>query len=303
MQAGVVDRIGTDIRRVLAPNPSAMTGPGTNSYLVGHGAGVVLIDPGPDRPVHLEALLSALEPGESIGTIVVTHAHSDHSAGTCALVARTNAPVLAFGDAASGRSALMARLVAAGLQGGGEGIDTAFRPDRIVADNERIPCPGGALEVIHTPGHMGGHICLARDGVLFSGDHAMGWATSLVSPPDGDMGAYMASLRRLIARDWQLMLPGHGPEVSGEGAPNARLQALLDHRLQREAEILAALTAGPATARTLASVIYTTTPAPLLQAAARNVLAHLLDLTERSLVTTSDPTIPEARFALVENPS
>ncbi|NEX44606.1 MBL fold metallo-hydrolase [Pseudotabrizicola algicola] len=285
MQAGRVDRIARDIRRVLAPNPSAMTGPGTNSYLLGRGAGVILVDPGPDDPAHLASLHAALDPGEAIAAIIVTHAHKDHSAAAPRLSAQTGAPVLAFGDAYAGRSPLMEQLAQAGLSGGGEGTDTRFRPDRTLHDGQTLPCGDTLLRIIHTPGHMAGHICLALGDVLLSGDHAMGWASSLISPPDGDMGAYMTSLARLARTHWALMLPGHGPEVTEVAA---RLQALTTHRQMREAEVLTALSAAPATPATLTRAIYHSIPPALHAAAERNVLAHLIDLAQRNLVTCQE---------------
>jgi len=238
-------------------------------------------------------LLAALAPGERIALILVTHAHLDHSAAAPALSAATGARVLAFGDATSGRSGPMQRLVRAGVTGGGEGVDSLFRPDVLVEDAEQVVAGDTTVRVIHTPGHMGGHICLAFGDVLVSGDHAMGWASSLISPPDGDMGAYMASLARLASGRWSVMLPGHGEQVDEVAA---RLEALRSHRRSRETAILDVLARGPATAATLAARIYLDTPPLLMPAATRNVLAHLLDLTLRNLTTTPDLPGPEALF-------
>ncbi|WP_246831332.1 MBL fold metallo-hydrolase [Pseudotabrizicola formosa] len=293
VQAGVVDWITDDIRRILAPNPSPMTGPGTNTYILGRGTDVIVVDPGPEDPSHIAVILAALAPAERVTAIVVTHAHKDHSAAARPLAALASAPVLAFGDAASGRSPVMARLVAGGLAGGGEGAHHAFRPDRCVADGAVLPCAGKGLRILHTPGHMGGHICVAFGDVLLSGDHAMGWASSLISPPDGDMGAYMASLYRLMEERWRLMLPGHGDPVCDVAG---RLQALADHRRAREAEVLAALRTRPANAATLARSIYHGTPAALLPAAQRNVLAHLIDLEHRNLLACTDLPGPDTIF-------
>ncbi|WP_167852765.1 MBL fold metallo-hydrolase [Pseudotabrizicola sediminis] len=293
VQAGVADWITSDIRRILAPNPSPMTGPGTNTYILGRDKEVIVVDPGPEDRSHIGAILAALAPSERVSAILVTHAHKDHSAAARLFAVLTGAPVLAFGDAASGRSPVMARLMASGLASGGEGVDHAFRPDRAVADGEVLPCAGKSLRILHTPGHMGGHICAGYGDVLFSGDHAMGWASSLISPPDGDMGAYMASLHRLMEERWCLMLPGHGAPVFDV---SARLQALADHRSTREAEVLAALQTGPASPATLTRRIYHMTPAALLPAAQRNVLAHLIDLEQRNLVTCTDLPGPDTIF-------
>jgi glyoxylase-like metal-dependent hydrolase (beta-lactamase superfamily II) len=266
------------VRRVLAPNPSAMTAQGTNTWIVGRGA-VAVIDPGPDDARHLEAILSALEPGERVSHILVTHAHRDHSGLAPALAARTGAPVLAFGGATDGMRPTMA---ARGLTGdGGEGIDAGFAPDLRLGDGAVVEGSGWRLEALHTPGHLGNHLCFAMDDLCFTGDHVMGWSTSIVSPPEGDMTAYMASLAELARRRWSAFLPGHGPDVAD---PAQRLAELAGHRRQRERDILSALEDGPADAGGIALRLYTATPPALMRAAERNVLAHLLDLEERMLV-------------------
>jgi len=295
MKAGIIDHLTPMVRRIRAANPSPMTGTGTNSYVLGAGGDLILVDPGPMLDGHIEALLAAPAKGERIAMILVTHAHLDHSAAAPHLARLTGAPVLAFGGATSGRSPAMEALARSGMGGGGEGLDHGFRPDRSVTDGEVLHCGAVRVEVIHTPGHLGGHICLGLGGVLLSGDHAMGWASSLISPPDGDMRAYMTSLRALRRQTWEMMLPGHGPEVRHV---DERLSALIAHRESREADILSALAAGPASPGALAARIYHDTPAALLPAAARNVLAHLIDLTERNLVIASKILGPDAVFSL-----
>jgi glyoxylase-like metal-dependent hydrolase (beta-lactamase superfamily II) len=269
------------LRRIVAPNPSPMTYRGTNTYLLGD-RDLAVIDPGPISDAHLQAILAALRPGQSISHIIVTHSHVDHSPLAAGLSARTGAPVLAFGGPQAGRSAVMDQLARDGLAGGGEGIDLAFRPDQTVQDGEVIAGDGWSLEVIHTPGHLGNHIALAWDDICFTADHIMGWASSLVSPPDGDLTDFMASCRRLQARNWSVFHPGHGAPVDD---PTGRLDWLISHRLMRETAILDALSDAPATAQTLAERIYTETPPALLPAATRNVFAHLVDLTGKSRVT------------------
>lgn len=286
-------RLADGLRRVLAPNPSPMTYRGTNTYLLGTRE-LAVIDPGPLSEAHLQAILAALEPGQSISHIVVTHSHLDHSPLARPLSERTGAPVIAFGGAGAGRSAVMAQLAAAGLAGGGEGIDREFAPDITVADGARIEGDGWALEVIHTPGHLGNHIALGWGEMCFTADHVMGWASSLVSPPDGDLTDFMASCRKLRARRWDVLHPGHGAPVSD---PAGRLDWLLEHRLAREASILAALADGPATAAELAARIYTETPAALLPAAERNVFAHLVDLGAQNRVEAEGPLAVKARFS------
>lgn len=281
------------LRAVLAQNPSPMTGPGTTTFLLGQGA-VTVIDPGPDDPAHLAAILGALAPGERISAILVTHPHRDHSALVPALQSATGAPSFGFGPAGTGRSALMDRLAAAGLTGG-EGVDAGFTPDLVLADGDRIDTSAGPLEALHTPGHMGAHLAFAWGEVLFSGDHVMGWAPSLVSPPEGDMGAYMASLARLAARDWRLILPAHGAPIA---TPAARLAELTAHRLGREAQVLAALAQGHDRLETITADAYAGTPPALLPAASRNALAHLIDLASRNLVEADPLPLPGARFRL-----
>ena len=289
---GQAEEVAPGVRRLLAPNPSPMTLHGTNTYLVGTTE-LAVIDPGPDDPRHLAAILAALQPGQRISHILVTHAHLDHSPLARPLSQATGAPVLAYGDAQAGRSAVMRELAAEGLAGGGEGVDAAFQPDQILPDGGRVAGAGWQLEAIWTPGHFGNHHCFALDDVLFTGDLVMGWASSLVSPPDGDLTDFMASCARLQRRQDRLYLPGHGAPVTD---PAARIDWLIGHRRTREAAILDALTQGPATAEALAARIYTDTPAALLPAAARNVFAHLIDLTQKNKAAPEGPLSWSARF-------
>ncbi len=289
---GVAMELQPGLQRILAPNPSPMTYRGTNTYLLG-ARDVAVIDPGPLDDAHLQAILTALRPGQRISHILVTHSHLDHSPLAAPLAARTGAPVLAFGGPEAGRSAVMTRLAQQGLAGGGEGIDTVFRPDIEVQDGAWIEGEDWKLEVIHTPGHLGNHIALAWGDICFTADHVMGWASSLVSPPDGDLTDFMAACRKLRARDWSIFHAGHGAPITD---PNGRLDWLIRHRQVREAQILTALEDTPATARQLAERIYTDTPAALLPAAERNVFAHLIDLTGKSKVSPDGPLSATARF-------
>lgn len=283
------------LRRVIAPNPSPMTAQGTNTYILGEGE-VVVIDPGPAMPTHLDAILAALAPGERIGAILVTHSHRDHSPLARDLARQSGAPVLAAGPSDWGRSATMAALAEKGALGGGEGVDHDFTPDQRIDEGQTIDGPWGEIAVLHTPGHMANHLSFAWQGALFTGDLVMGWSTSLVSPPDGDMGAFMRSCARLSARADRVYFPGHGAAVD---EPQARVETLIAHRLRREAQIIDALTARPgATPSTLARDIYTDLAPALLPAAARNVLAHLIDLAERNLAAPEGNLAAEAPFSL-----
>jgi hydroxyacylglutathione hydrolase len=281
------------IRLIRAANPSPLTGTGTNTWLVG-GSDLVVIDPGPDLDSHLAAILAAPGPGQRIARIVVTHAHLDHSALVPRLSAATGAPVHAFGTATDGRSPLMQAL-APNLPPHGEGLDLTFAPDLRLEDGTTLSGPDYDLTAIHTPGHLGGHLSLAMGDILFSGDHVMGWSTSIVSPPDGDMAAYLASLARLSQGRWSRFLPGHGDPVD---EPQQRLADLTHHRLGREAQILAALGAELASIPDLTVRVYVDTPRHLLPAAERNVFAHLVDLHSRGLVTATLALHPDAHYAL-----
>ena len=287
--AGVMEQLEPGIRRILAPNPSPMTYWGTNTYVVGEGR-VAVIDPGPADTGHLQAILDGLAPGEEVSHILVTHAHLDHSPLARPLAEATGAPVLAYGDALAGRSEVMAELVAGGLTSGGEGVDAGFAPDETLNDGDTVHGDSWSLDALWTPGHFANHLCFALGDAVFTADHVMGWASSLVSPPDGDLTAFMTSCRKLAARNDRVYYPGHGAPVT---APTQRINWLITHRMGREAQILAALEAGPATVATLTQAIYTDTPPALIPAARRNVFAHLIDLTTREK-TRADPTLSEA---------
>ncbi|MFN4193685.1 MAG: MBL fold metallo-hydrolase [Tabrizicola sp.] len=282
------------VRCLVAPNPSPLTGAGTNTWIVG-GSGLVVIDPGPDDPAHLAAILASVGPGQRIDHIVVSHAHLDHSDLAPRLAARTGAPVHAFGSATDGRSRVMQGL-AHSLAVQGEGLDHRFLPDRRLADGDMLTGPDWDLRALHTPGHLGGHLCLVLGDTLFSGDHVMGWSTSIVSPPDGDMTDYMASLHRLTEARWSRFLPGHGAPVAD---PARRLADLIAHRRGRETQILAMLGKAPARIPEITEQIYAGTPPGLLPAAARNVLAHLVDLESRKLVTARPVLAPDAEFGRI----
>lgn len=266
---GAVEQLDTLVRRVLAPNPSAFTFTGTQTHIVGHGE-VAVIDPGPDIPSHIDALLKATA-GERIVAIVCTHTHRDHSPGTRPLQAATGAPIIGCAPLA--------------LAGGDEdeSFDPDYVPDRVLADGEALEGPGWTLEAVATPGHTSNHLCFAlpESRALFSGDHVMGWSTSIVSPPDGDMGAYVASLEKLLGRGEAVYYPAHGAAVD---EPRKLVRGLILHRRQREAGILAELKAGRTDIPSIVAILYRAVDSRLHPAAARSVLAHLIDLEARGLV-------------------
>lgn len=292
---GIAEELAPGLRRVLADNPSPMTYWGTNTYLVGT-RDIAVIDPGPDDAAHLAAILGALETGQRMSHVLVTHSHVDHSPLAHKLARETGAKVHGFGPSGSGRSAIMTRLAAAGLEDAGEGVEPGFAPDIALDDSAVIEGDEWTLEALWTPGHLGNHLSFAMGDTVFCGDLVMGWASSLVAPPDGDLTDFMASCRRLRARGAKVFHSGHGSPIED---PMARLDWLIAHREGREASILEALRDGPADAQTLARRIYTDTPAALLGAAARNVLAHLIDLHGRNLVAPEGTFTGSARFVLM----
>lgn len=269
--AETVERVHPKVRRLLAANPSPFTYTGTQTYIVGRGA-VAVIDPGPDLTDHVEAILAATA-GERIAAIVCTHTHRDHSPASRPLAEATGAPIVGCAPLA--------------LHDEGPRADAAFdfdyAPDRILADGERLEGDGWALEAVATPGHTSNHLCLALDGegVLFTGDHVMGWSTTVVSPPDGDMTLYMRSLDRLLARDDAVYYPAHGPAVD---RPHRHVRALIAHRRMREKQILARLEAGEGRIPAMVETMYRDIDPRLHPAAGRSVLAHLIDLERRGLV-------------------
>lgn len=281
------------IRRITARNPGAFTFHGTNSYLVGDRA-LAVIDPGPDDPAHLTALVEAIGRAE-VAAILVTHTHRDHSPAAATLARLTGAPVLAEGSHRPSRPLAIGEtnpLDAA--------ADTAFGIDRRLADGDRVEVDGWVLGAIATPGHCANHLAFALEGtdLIFSGDHVMAWSTSIVAPPDGAMVDYMASLDRLIVRDEQTYLPGHGGAVRDAGSFVA---ALKDHRLGRERAILDRVAAGDTLIAGMVRSIYVGLDPALFGAAALSVLAHLEDLVARGLVTTDGPPAIDGRYRITRD--
>ena len=268
---GLAQELHPLVRRVLAPNPSAFTFTGTQTYLVGRGE-VAVIDPGPDIEAHVEAILGATA-GERIVAIVCTHTHRDHSPATRALKAATGAPVIGCAPLA--------------LEDDGPRADAAFdvnyAPDRVLADGERIEGRGWTIEAVATPGHTSNHLCFAllEATVLFTGDHVMGWSTSVISPPDGDMADYMASLDKLMAREDLVYYPAHGEPVEN---PRRFVRGLAGHRKQREGQILRLLREKERPIPSMVEKMYVGVDPRLHGAAGRSVLAHLIDLETRGVV-------------------
>lgn len=291
-QAGILIPVADGIRRIIANNPSPFTFTGTCTYVVGHGE-VSVIDPGPEDEAHIEALLLALRQ-ETIARILVTHTHRDHSPGARLLAARTGAPILGCAPHMPSRAALAGeapRLDASS--------DSDYRPDRQLADGDRVEGDGHAFTVIATPGHTANHLAFALDEtrMVFSGDHVMAWSTSIVAPPDGSMSAYLASLETLIAReDDHAYWPGHGGPVAD---PRRFTRALLSHRRQRETQILDVLARGPARIPQLVAANYQGLDPRLVGAAGLSTFAHLEDLVARGLVLADGPPTLEALYSRV----
>ncbi|MEO7026960.1 MAG: MBL fold metallo-hydrolase, partial [Caulobacteraceae bacterium] len=269
---GQVTRVSPLIRRVIADNPGPFTYTGTGTYLVGSGE-VAIIDPGPDLPNHLAAILAALGP-DRLTDILVTHHHLDHSPLARPLAAVTGATIRGLAAPARADDGR------AGLEAGND----RFAPDVPVKTGDRFSGPGWTLEALHTPGHTSNHVCyaLVEENALFSGDHVMGWSTTVVTPPDGDMGDYMASLRAVAARDFATLWPTHGPPVT-DVAPF--LAAYSEHRRERERQILRRLAAGDETIAAMVPTIYASVDPRLHAAAAHSMLAHMIELVKTGAVT------------------
>jgi len=265
--------VGPLVRRILARNPSPFTYTGTESYVVGDAGEVAVIDPGPDDADHLAALAAAIGDAR-VTAICCTHTHRDHSPAAAPLKAMTGAPVIGCAPLS--------------LDDDGPRADAAFdptyAPDRVLVDGERLSGPDWTLTAVATPGHTSNHLCFALEetGALFTGDHVMGWSTSVVSPPDGDMTAYMESLAKLYAREQDTVyFPAHGPAVV---KPRQLVRGMIGHRRSREKQILRQLESGTATIQAMVPQMYKGVDERLWPAAGRSVLAHLIDLERRGEV-------------------
>jgi glyoxylase-like metal-dependent hydrolase (beta-lactamase superfamily II) len=270
---GVAQEVAPGVRRIVANNPGPYTFLGTNSYLVGSGE-VAVIDPGPADERHLKAIASAIK-GERLAYILVTHSHRDHCGGARALQALAGGEIASFGPIGTERGA-------PGLNY--DFVDPAFVPDRTLADGDTVRGKGFALDVLHMPGHAPDHLCFALVGkrTVFTGDHVMGWNTTVIAPPEGNMAKFLASLERLMLRHDKMFLPAHGGRIQ---TPQRVVKAYIMHRKWREQTILACLDDGVCTIPSIVERLYGALDAELKQAAALSVLAHLDHLIGRELVT------------------
>lgn len=284
---GVAKQVSPQLRRVVARNPGPFTFTGTGTYIVGHDT-VAVVDPGPDDAEHFQALLWALQ-GETVSHVLVTHHHMDHSPLAGALADH-------FGATLCGRPAAMT------AEDGGAvrleaGDDPFFIPDVEINDGWKASGPGWTLEALHTPGHTTNHFCyaLAEERALLCGDHVMAWSTSIVSPPEGHMGQYLASLERIRRLDFRVLYPAHGPRLE---LPSLFIEVYIDHRRHREAQIIARLGVGPCTIRALVDDIYRDVERSLHPAGMHMILAHLIDLTERGVTVATPSATLQAEFSL-----
>jgi len=274
-----IEQLEPGIARILAHNPSAFTYYGTQSYLVGAHE-VAVIDPGPDLPEHLDALEQAIA-GRPVAAIMCTHTHRDHSPAARPLAEATGAPIIGCAPLA--------------LETVGPRADASFdgdyAPDRLLQDGEEVDVDGKPILAVATPGHTSNHLCFAYEGALFTGDHVMGWSTTVVVPPDGDMAAYMQSLDKLRQREDRIYYPAHGPAVTN---PQQYVRGLIGHRMQREKQILKLV---GEKARDIPDIVASAYPGldpRLVTAAGGSVYAHLLDLERRGLVQRDGETWTDA---------
>ena len=269
--------------RVLATNPSAFSYTGTQSYIVGAAGKVAVIDPGPADDAHVEALIAAIGDAE-VAAIMCTHTHHDHSPAAAPLAKATGAPIIGCAPFSLKDDGPRADA----------GFDPSYQPDMVLADGQSLEGPDWTLRAVWTPGHTSNHLCYALEesGALFSGDHVMGWSTTVVSPPDGDMTDYMASLQLLQTRQDRVYYPAHGEAVTN---PKQLVRGMIGHRRQRENQILKLLNQGVGVIEQMVPQMYKGIDQQLWPAAGRSVTAHLIDLERRSMVRRS-----EAGWAIVQ---
>ena len=271
------------VRRVVANNPSAFTFHGTNSYIVGRGT-VAVIDPGPEDPRHVDSLADAVA-GEEVTHIIVTHTHLDHSPAAALLQQAVGGKIVGALHRPLPENASTV-----------ESIQHDFAPDVVLEDGDSFAGDGWSLSAVYTPGHMSNHHCLSleQESILFSGDHVMGWNTTIVSPPDGNMAEYLDSLRRCIDRDDATYLPGHGPEIR---KPKPFVRAYLNHRLMREGEIMRCLNDGARTIPEMVKRMYAHLPEKMHGAASRSVFAHMEHMVDTGRVACDGTPQPDSEYA------
>ena len=282
---GALEQVAPGIRRIVARNPSAFTAYGTGTYVIGQGK-VAIVDPGPMIQEHVDALLGALQ-GEEVTHILVTHTHIDHSPAAAPIKAALGVKTYGFGPHGSGRYAPGEQVE--------EGGDPDFIPDVTLGHGDIVEGAGWSVECVHTPGHTSNHLCFQyrEEKALFSGDHVMGWSTTIVSPPDGDMADYLASLRLLLDRDDKIYWPTHGPSIA---KPQPFVRAYIGHRKMRERQILKHLNDGAATIAEMVPQMYRDIPHQLHRAAARSVFAHLIHMCETDRAVCEGEIGVDARY-------
>jgi glyoxylase-like metal-dependent hydrolase (beta-lactamase superfamily II) len=282
---GVVDQVSPLIRRVICNNPGGFTFHGTGTYIIGQGE-VAVIDPGPLDDEHIAALERAVQ-GETVTHILITHTHRDHSPAAAPFKKLTGAPTYGYGPHGGDRGGPKVE----------EGGDYEFVPDHVIKDGDVIEGKGWTFEAIHTPGHTSNHICFAlrEENAIFTGDHVMGWSTSVISPPDGNMSDYMSSLRKILTREEEIYWPTHGPAITG---PKAHVEAFITHRSGREDAILECIRDGRNTIPAMVEVMYADVDKRLHRAAGRSVFAHLLHMAETGRVTADGKPSPESAYTI-----
>ena len=290
---GKAERLEDDLVVITADNASPMTFTGTRSYVLGTD-NLIIIDPGPASAEHFNSIMEYIGK-RKLTDIILTHSHVDHSPLSRRLKNETGASIIGFGSADEARTNFMKRLSSSLDLGGEEGIDKELALDEKVNDRQFFERNNYSFEVIHTPGHLSNHICLSinEKKALFSGDHVMGWATTLISPPDGDLGSFIKSLEKLSTRDEKIYYPGHGKPLK---EPKQMVLAQIAHRRDREKQILTSIAKISRTPKEIVDNVYIDLNPMLKGAAVRNVLAHLIDLYERGKVTVDEFSI-SAKFS------
>lgn len=288
---GVPRELYPGIQRIVANNPGPFTYKGTNTYILGQGNELALIDPGPEDDAHFDAMMAAIGK-KRLSTIIVTHTHRDHVDGLPRLQKATGAKTAGYGRVVKAQGGTPS------VHSGTEFVDEGFKPDIVLRDGDRFQGDGFSLTAVHTPGHAPDHLCFALDGskLFFSGDHVMSWNTSVVAPPEGHMGDYMRSLDKLLTRSDEAFLPGHGGRLY---QPQRVVKAFVVHRQMRERAILDCIKEGHATINEIVPIVYRGLDSRLVRAASLSVAAHVEHLIEQRLLTSTGQPLLEARLSSV----